>query len=73
MKELFYNGGEVYVILRRIPQHNILDKNGRVIPQAFNAWKGWLGADKVLKTQTHFLFCETVQSVEWEELVTQTC
>jgi hypothetical protein len=26
----------------------------------------WLGADHVLRTQTHFMFCETVPDVDFE-------
>jgi hypothetical protein len=26
----------------------------------------WLGADHVLKTQTHFLFCETIPDIDFE-------
>jgi hypothetical protein len=67
MKELFFNGGEVYLIIRRIPIHNFTKRDGSVIPEIFNGWKQYLGADKVLKTQTHFLFCETVEEPVWEE------
>jgi hypothetical protein len=28
----------------------------------------WCGADHVLKNQTHFLFCETIEEVEFEEI-----
>lgn len=29
-------------------------------------YRDWVGADHVLRTPTHFLFCETVQSIEFE-------
>ena len=68
MKELFYNNGDFFLIIRRIPIHNFMRKDGSIIPEIFNGWKQWLGADKVLKTQTHFLFCESVKDIEWEEV-----
>jgi hypothetical protein len=36
------------------------------------AVRDFLGADHVLKDQTHFLFCETIQDVEWEEVEPNT-
>jgi len=28
----------------------------------------WYGADHVLRSQTHFMFCETIPEVEFEEI-----
>ena len=28
----------------------------------------WCGADHVLRSQTHFMFCETIPEVEFEEI-----
>jgi hypothetical protein len=66
MKELMRNNDKVYVVLRRVPLHNIITKNGAILADAFNAWKEVTGADHVLKNSTHFIFCETVVDVEWE-------
>lgn len=30
------------------------------------AYRDWVGADHVLRTPTHFLFCETIPDVEFE-------
>jgi hypothetical protein len=38
----------------------------------FNGWKEFLGADHVLRTSTHFLYCETIPDVEWEEVIEET-
>jgi hypothetical protein len=67
-KELFKNGNDLYIILRKIHIHNLSNKNGSVKAELFNAWKEYLGSDKVLKNQTHFLFCETIQEPEWEDI-----
>jgi len=67
MKTLYRHNDKVYVILRRIPQHNIKNKEGKIIPELFHGWKEYLGADHVLQDTTHFMFCETVKDVEWEE------
>ena len=68
MREIFYNNDKAYIVLRKLPHHNLMDKQGRVNSELFNAWKEWLRADHVLKTQTHFLYCETIPDVEWEEV-----
>ena len=28
------------------------------------AYRDWLGCDHVLRTQTHFMFCQTIQEIE---------
>ena len=61
IEELFRNGDELYKIIRRIPVHNFVEKkSGSIIPEVFNLWKEHLGADKVLKQNETFIFCETV-------------
>jgi hypothetical protein len=68
MKELYHYNNKVYVILRRIPHHNFHKKNGELVLEVVGLWRDHLGADHVLKDQTHFIFCHTVQDVEWEEI-----
>jgi hypothetical protein len=68
MKELYRYNDKVYVILRRMPHHNFSKKNGDLILETVSLWKKYLGADHVLKDQTHFIFCETVKDAEWEEI-----
>ena len=72
MKELFINNGKAYIVLRKIPHHNVTDKQGTIISDMFNGWKEFLGADHVLRTSTHFLYCETIPDVEWEETIEET-
>jgi hypothetical protein len=69
MKELFFNNGKAYVILRKIAHHNVTGKDGNIKAELFNAWKEYLGADHVLRTSTEFLYCETVPDLEWEDVV----
>jgi hypothetical protein len=65
IKELFRNGDDLYIVLRKIPLHNFKVKGSDAInPDLFNAWKEYLGADKVLKQNETFLFCETVPEAE---------
>ena len=67
-KKLLKQGDDLYIIIRELPIYSISNKDGSVKTDLFNAWKGYLGADRVLKNPTHFLFCETVQEAEWKEI-----
>jgi len=66
-KLLKYNE-KMYQLIRQMPTHQFTKKDGSIIGEKYNAWKEWLGADHVFKTQTHFLFCSVVTDVEWEEV-----
>lgn len=68
LKQLYFYKNKCYLIIRQLPHHNICDGKGEVIPTVFKAWKEYLGADHVLKTNEHFIFCETVQDVDWEDV-----
>lgn len=68
MKQIFYNNGKAYVVLRSIPHHNLVNRDGNVISDLFNGWREHLGADHVLRNNTDFLFCETIPDIEWEEV-----
>jgi hypothetical protein len=69
IKEIFFNNGKAYVILRSLPQHNVTRKDGTIDAELFNAWKTYLGADHVLRTSEDFLYCETIPDVEWEDIL----
>ena len=59
-KKLFNHQGNIYMVLREIPFHNF--KVGGM--DKVKAWRDYLGADHVLKSQTHYMFCETIQEAE---------
>ena len=71
-QQLYRNGDELYIILREVEISRLLDKSGQIKGDAFNALKNYLGSDKVLKNQSHFLFCETVQEAVWEDIPNTT-
>lgn len=67
MKELKIHNNKAYLILRRFPiskfeDGNVLNKN------KMKAVNDWVGSDHVLRDQHNFLFCETIQDVEFEDL-----
>ena len=68
MKELKIHNNKAYLILEKFviskfEQENILNMD------KVKAVRDWLGSDHVLREQHHFLFCETIQDVEFENII----
>lgn len=77
MEEIYLNkwvkhNGTMFQIIRKMPHHQFLRKDGTIIAEKYNAWKFWLEADHVFKTKTDFLFCETVPDLEYEMIAQDT-
>lgn len=69
MVQLYRHGDKLYKIRREIPTHNFQKKGTNHLDMEFvKAWRDWLGVDHVLRTQTSFLFVETVEDIEYEEI-----
>tara|TARA_Y100000361_G_scaffold153557_1_gene175685 strand:- start:28 stop:270 length:243 start_codon:yes stop_codon:yes gene_type:complete len=59
------NENRAYVVKREMPTHNFAQKGtNRLNMELVQAWRDYLGCDHVLRSQTHFLFCETIQDAE---------
>jgi hypothetical protein len=71
MKQLYFYNGEAYVILRALKASYLYDKTGEFKRDLLLLWKEGFGADHVLKTESHFLLCETIKEPEWEEIYDQ--
>jgi len=69
MKTIYIHNGIGYVILEKKPIHSFC-KSYQTAPnmQHVQMYMQWKNADHVLRTDSHFLFCETIQDVEYEEL-----
>lgn len=53
---------KAYVVKREIPTHNFSQKGtNKLNMELVQAWRDYLGCDHVLRSQTHFLFCETIE------------
>ena len=65
MKQVYKHNGNAYVILdKRTIRHfceSIADTPNMEYVQLYMKWQG---ADHVLRTESHFLFCETIQDAE---------
>jgi hypothetical protein len=68
MKQLFFYNDNVYIILRKLNLSYIIDKNNNINNELLKLWKEHEDADHVLKTDTHFLLCETIKEPEWVEI-----
>ena len=62
---LKYVNDRAYIVKREIPIHNFEQKGtNRLNMELCQAYRDYLGCDHVLRTPTHFLFCETIQDAE---------
>jgi hypothetical protein len=68
MKEIYTHGGKAYIILRRIPIDRFNISENLLNMDKVKIFRDWCGADHVLRDNTHFMFCESIEDVEWEEL-----
>jgi hypothetical protein len=69
MTPLYYHNKEAYIVKRSVLIHHFapsLDKDANM--EYVQMYRDWVGADHVLRTPTHFLFCETVRDTDFEEI-----
>lgn len=66
-KQLYKHNDKLYLINRKIPVDYFI-KEGTIHMDFVKCWRDWLKCDHVLKLQTHFLFVETVEDIEFEEI-----
>ena len=60
-----YANDNAYIVKRETPIHNFEYKGTNKLNMELLAnYRDWLGCDHVLRSQTHFLFCETIQDAE---------
>ena len=67
LAQIYYRNGNAYLIRRKIPVHNF-EKNEQLDLDFVKMWRDYLDCDHVLRDQTHFIFVETIQDVDYEEL-----
>ena len=67
LAQIYYRNGNAYLIKRKIPVHNF-EKNEQLDLDFVKMWCDYLDCDHVLRDQTHFIFVETIQDVDYEEL-----
>jgi hypothetical protein len=67
MKELFFYNNDVYLVIRKL-RVSYFYKKEELNRELLNAWKEYLGAEHILKTDTHFLMVESLKEPEWTEI-----
>ena len=68
MKKLYRHNDKLYIILKELPEHKVNDKEGFPNLDLLKDWRDWIGADHVLRLANHYLLCETIQDLEYEEI-----
>jgi hypothetical protein len=69
MTPLYYHNKEAYIVKRSVLIHHFapsLDTEPNL--EYVQMYRDWVGADHVLRTPTHFLFCETIHDTAFEEI-----
>jgi hypothetical protein len=65
MKQLYKHNDKWYIIHRDIPISLFTNKEGIINLEAVKEWRDYLSnVDHVLRTESHFLFAETIQEAE---------
>ena len=65
MKQVYNHNGESYIILDQRPINHFSKSFGNQPNMEYvQMYMKWCKADHVLRNQTHFLFCETIQNAE---------
>jgi hypothetical protein len=69
--ELYKHNDRCYLVRRRIAHTFFINKEGQLDADKIKAWRDYLPyVDHVLRTETHYLFVETIQDAEIiEEMV----
>jgi hypothetical protein len=68
MKSVYIHNDIAYIII----QQKLIQYFAKTLDDTYpnmeyvNIYMKWLGADHVLRTSTHFLFCETIPDVDFE-------
>ena len=67
MRQVYQHGDAAYIIFRQTPIHHFAPRmEDQPNMEYVQMYMKWVGADHVLRTQTHFMFCETIPDVDFE-------
>lgn len=69
MKSVYKHGDAAYVVLEQKLISHFAPRLGEQPNMEYvQMWMQWRGADHVLRSDTHFMFCETIQDAEYDEV-----
>ena len=65
MRSVYKHGDAAYIILKQKPISHFARKLGELPNMDYvKIYMEWVQADHVLRSETHFMFCETIQEAE---------
>lgn len=65
MKTVYKHGDAAYIILKQKPISHFARKLGELPNMDYvKIYMEWVQADHVLRSETHFMFCETIQDAQ---------
>ena len=65
MRSVYKHGDAAYIILKQKPISHFAIKIGEQPNMDYvKMYMEWVQADHVLRSETHFMFCETIQDAE---------
>lgn len=69
MRSVYRHGDSAYVVLEQQPISHFAPRlNEQPNMEYVQMYMQWRGADHVLRTDTHFMFCETIQDAEIDDM-----
>lgn len=67
--QIYIHGESAYIVLSQRPIYSFaLKMDDEPNMEYVQEYMKWLGADHVLRTQTHFMFCETIPDIDFETI-----
>jgi len=67
-REVYKHNDILYIIRKKAPISSFIDKQGKLHLEFVKGMQNHFGADHTLRTESHFLFVETIEEIEFEEL-----
>ena len=65
MRSIYKHGDSAYIVLKQKPISHFARKIGEQPDMEYvKLYMEWVQADHVLRSETHFMFCETIQEAE---------
>ena len=65
MRSIYKHGDAAYIILKQKPISHFANKLGELPNMDYvKIYMEWVQADHVLRSETHFMFCETIQDAQ---------
>ncbi len=67
-RKIFKHHDKLYIIKNKAPISSFMGEDKKIHLDLVQEMQDYFGCDHTLKTELHFLFVETIEEVEFEEL-----